>query len=408
MKKIAIIFLLLAFVFILPYCLDITLANAPQPIQPAVSAEHPPAEQPASIIVSVVGDIMMHNTQIQAGYRAADGSYDFSPYFARIKPLLAASDLVIGNLETTLAGEKRGYSGYPHFNTPEILAPNLLDAGFHILTTANNHCLDMGQAGLETTLEHLDNTGLLHTGTFRTHEERDKILTVDRKGAKLAILSYTFSTNGIKPAKGKDFSVNYLDPALIEKDLARARDAGAQLVLVFLHFGQEYQARPNSQQTQLVEALFSWGADIVLGYHPHVLQPATFIRGEGNPPKNKFVIYSLGNFISDQSGLERQSSIILNLHIKADPACGACLEKATYIPIWTRRYRSEGRTSFEVLPLEPAINSIKRGISPFSPWEQAMIDKAWNHITSHLGSQEEDFRLQTLPVPLEGLNLLKQ
>jgi poly-gamma-glutamate synthesis protein (capsule biosynthesis protein) len=356
-----------------------------------------------TIIISAIGDIMMHNTQLQAGYQPDTNTYDFSSFFRFVKPLLTSSDLVIGNLETTLAGKAAGYSGYPRFNSPDVLASNLKEAGFDVLTTANNHCYDKGYDGLAATLDRLDEAGLLHAGTARSQAEQDKPLIVDVKGIKFAILSYTYSTNGLNPPKNRTYAVNYLDEQRIITDAKKARDNGAQLVIAALHFGIEYQTRPNAEQMRLAESLLNTGADIVLGYHPHVLQPAFLID-------NKFVIYSLGNFVSDQTGLERKASIILNLQFAIDPqTMQPYFQAASYIPIWTHRYLQNGKAQFAVLPVEPALTSIGMGQKgSISNTDAASLQQAWQYITNHLESDSSKIKLHNISIPLVGLDLIKK
>lgn len=401
--------IILLFSLLITSCTGTTLADVdtvtPTP-QPIVVV--PPPDE--TLVITAVGDIMMHDTQIRAGYNQGTGTYDYSPFFTLVQPLLSASDLTLGNLETPLAGKKAGYSGYPRFNAPEILASNLKDAGFDVLFTANNHCMDKGEKGLFSTLDYLDNFGLSHAGTSRTLEERDKILIIEKKGLKIALLAYTFSTNGIRPSNKNSYVINYLDPEEIKRDILRARKEGARLVIISLHNGVEYQPYPNPQQKQLVQELFETGADIILGHHPHVLQPMElFTNDDPGQLTKKFVIHSLGNFISHQRGLERLSSTILNINIGIDSMSKEPYFKdASYIPIWTRVYRNNGKRSFQIVPVEPALTTINTGRShDFSPKEIADLKKSWDHITNHLNTSESAIMLQKLSFPLEGLTLLE-
>lgn len=383
-------------------CVAVSLAEPPMNPVPSLPDE--------MLVITAVGDIMMHNTQIMSGYQPLTGTYDFAAFFKEVKPLLQASDLVLGNLETTMSGKKAAYSGYPRFNAPEQLAFNLKEAGFQILTTANNHCLDKNFTGLASTLEFLDQAGLLHTGTARSQEERDSILFVEKKGVKVAILAYTYGTNGITPPKDKPFAVNILEENLVKNDIARARTEGAQLVVLSLHFGQEYQQQPNPVQKDLAHQFLEAGADIILGHHPHVLQPMEIVAiKEKGKEKNKFVIYSLGNFISDQSGLTRQSSIILNIHIGIDRMTKEpYLKEVSYIPIFTRRYFDHGKTSFQVLAVEPALTTIRTGAAhSFASADIKNLEKAWQHVTEHLKNPDPRIKLQRLAIPQAHLSLIK-
>lgn len=381
----------------------------------AIDVPAPPTPQKTeeTLVITAVGDIMMHDLQIKAGWQSWKNKYDFSGFFTRVKPLLDASDLVIGNLETPLAGKTTGYSGYPCFNAPEALAGNLKDAGFDILTTANNHCLDQGRQGLKSTLNFLDQTGLLHTGTARSLAEQQKILITEIKDIKLAVLAYTYGTNGLAPSKSYRYTVNYIDASSIKKDISRAKELGAQLIIVSLHFGQEYQTTPDAEQEGLAQSLLASGADIILGSHPHVLQPAYWLPSNtggdfsGESP-GKFAIYSLGNFISAQDGLERNSSILLNLYIGVDDSGKAHLRKARFIPIATRRYKQNGVTNFEVMPVEPALTSLQTGQilgvnSTLTFADYTFLRDSWNLATKRLQSGDASFGLLNLPMPLNGL-----
>jgi len=417
MKKTGLLLLLL---ILLSLCLSgcsvsaVTASDAGQPGTPESPSPGDSSEggtgtntgcgaAPREIVISAIGDIMMHNTMITAGLQSAQASYDYSPFFRYVRPLLSASDLVIGNLETTLAGKAAGYSGYPRFNSPEVLAANLKEAGIDVLTTANNHSLDKGYTGLAATLDHLDAAGLLHTGTSRCLAEQETTLLADIKGSKFAILAYTYGTNGLNPPKDRTYAVNYIDEAKMIAAVKKAREAGAHSILVSLHFGAEYQNYPNAEQQALAQSLLDNGADIILGSHPHVLQPASFLD-------DRFVIYSLGNFISDQTGPERKTGIILNLHFLVDPGGEKPrLEAASYIPIWTHRFRQNGRTQFSVLPVESALTSLQTGqAGALSKTDANQLAQAWRHANKILESDSPRIRLYSLPLPLAALDLIEK
>lgn len=399
------IIIVLAIILVVSGCTPLTLAK-PVPVSAAI-VEAPVKER---LVITAVGDILMHNTELTAAYSPTTGEYDFSSFFTHIKPLFQASDLVIGNLETTLAGKKLGYTGYPRFNTPEALAANLKEAGIHLVTTANNHSLDRGEAGIINTINNLDAAGVLHTGTSANPEEAERILMVEKKGIRIAVLAYTFSTNGISLSKGSKAAVNYLEPDIIEEKIKKARESGAQLVILALHFGQEYKPYPDSYQKQVASSLLDAGADIILGHHPHVLQPAEIYIPENSPGlKKKFIIYSLGNFVSDQNGLERKTSVILNLFFDYDlHTKDLTLDNASYIPIWTHKTRYNGKLKFQLLPIGPALTSINRGVnsSVFTKADVLALKEAWDHASLRLKSDQPEIRLQELLVPIEGLPLI--
>jgi poly-gamma-glutamate capsule biosynthesis protein CapA/YwtB (metallophosphatase superfamily) len=239
------------------------------------------------------GDIMQHGSQITAAYDRATGKYNYADCFQFVKPYLQSADLAIGNLEVTLAGKP--YSGYPQFSAPDELVTTLKDVGIDILVTANNHCVDRGKQGLERTIALLDSADILHTGTFVDEASRlnDYPLIFEKKGVKLALLNYTFSTNGLPVTKPN--IVNRIDTTLIRKDLVKAKTFKPDVIIVFTHWGIEYQSLPSAEQKAVTEFCFRKGADLVIGAHPHVIQPMEWRKDKG-----QLIAYSLGNFISGQ------------------------------------------------------------------------------------------------------------
>ncbi|PKM53408.1 MAG: hypothetical protein CVV00_12480 [Firmicutes bacterium HGW-Firmicutes-5] len=269
-----------------------------------------------------VGDIMMHVYQLRRGYDGA--SFDFTDAFKYVSPIIQAGDFAVGNLETTFGGvgthrvknEKtafRGYSGYPTFNTPDVLAQNIKDAGFDLVSTANNHSLDTGTKGLLRTLEVLDQNQLEHIGTYATQEDEDSIKFIDIDGIEFAMISYTYGMNGFTLKEDEDYMVNHLnmyDETYVNEMLEKvslAKKSTDGLVVVMLHYGNEYKALPDENyQKPIVNQLFEAGADIILGGHPHVLQPMALkeIVEEDGSTRVGVVIYSLGNFISSQRNVD--------------------------------------------------------------------------------------------------------
>ena len=253
------------------------------------------------------GDIMGHDTQIASALATGEEGYDYNPCFQYLKPYFDDADIVIGNLEVTFAGPP--YKGYPQFSSPDELADALQEAGFDILITANNHALDRKQDGLERTLEQLDQRGILHTGSFTDPVARSLHypLVVENNGIRLALLNYTYGTNGLKVPPPS--IVNRIDTLQIRQDLLRAATAEPDFILVTMHWGEEYQRTENSTQREVAAFLFRNGADAIIGSHPHVVQP---IRGEG---KGNLVAYSVGNFISNQRPRYRDGGIAFELEL---------------------------------------------------------------------------------------------
>lgn len=317
---------------------------------PAVSVKDD-KEEVKEITIASVGDIMMHGPQIKAG-NLGNGKYDFSLMFRSIKPFIEKADFAIGNLETILAGEEREYTGYPRFNSPEILAKNIKDAGFDMVTTANNHSLDRNFYGVEKTIENLDKVGLLHTGTYGSKEDSESVFIKDINGIKIAFLSYTYATNGIEiPEK---FAVNLIDRGKIFEDINKARQLNVDMIIVSMHFGVEYKTKQNKTQEDLVNFLFNNGVDVVLGSHPHVLQPMEMknVKDIYGIEKDRFVIYSQGNIVSNMKDRYKNSGVIINLNIKKDKN-GTNIEKVDYIPTFVDSYYNskEKKVTYEILPI---------------------------------------------------------
>ena len=308
--------------------------------------------------MAVTGDIMCHNTNFQDAYNSSTKSYDFSYYFTDIKKYLQGADITVGNLETTFAGSKKGYSGYPTFNSPEILAKNLKSAGFNLVSTANNHCMDSGYSGLTSTIDFLDEADLAHTGTFKSKEDQEKILVQNVKGINIAFLSFTYGTNGIPIPKDKSYAVNLIDKDLIKKQIELAKKENPDLICVSMHWGIEYQTSSNKEQQNLADFLFDNGVDVILGNHSHVPQEMEKrkIKLSDGTTKDGFVIYSLGNFMANQNKKYTQDSAILNIQFTKHKDDGKItIDTVTYTPIYMFKNTSKSTKKFKILDIEQEI-----------------------------------------------------
>ncbi|MBD5233508.1 MAG: CapA family protein [Bacteroidales bacterium] len=242
-----------------------------------------------------VGDAMQHQAQLEAAQRGS--SYDYTGYFDAIQPIVSVADYAVVNLETPVGPPP--HTGYPCFNAPEAFVDALVDAGFDMFLTANNHTLDRGPKGLRGTVDVLDSRGLDHLGTYKDDSSRTRALPkiVDVNGFKIGFLNYTYGTNGISPRDG--VVVDYIDRSRIKADVDDTRKAGAELMCVCMHWGDEYSLLPNKTQQHLADFLEALGVDMVIGAHPHVIQPMEFRANRYFPEKNIFLVYSLGNFVSN-------------------------------------------------------------------------------------------------------------
>ena len=314
--------------------------------------------------MTAIGDVLCHNTQYWDAYNKDTDTYDFSYVFEDIKHYFEATDLSIGNLETSFAGKERGYSNYPTFNSPDALAYALKEMGLDIITTAGNHCLDMGFSGLSKTIDVLDDTGIKHLGTYKTQEERDQVFITDVKGIKIAFINYTYGTNGIPVPSDKEFCVNLIDKDLIKKDLESAKSQNVNMIVACMHWGTEYRTTANAEQEELADFLFQNGVDIILGNHPHVLEPMEkrTVTLEDGTTKDGFVIYACGNFICDQNAENTRNSIILNLTITKHSDGKITIDNADYVPIYMYKGASSKLKRMKVLDIEQSISDYENGI----------------------------------------------
>ncbi len=371
-KKIKIFFIIILFII----GILILFYKSQKPISTPVSEESnteqniiPEKKEDSHISMSVIGDIMCHNSQYNDAYDSSTGTYDFSYVFEDIKHYVTSADISIGNLETTFAGKEKGYSNYPRFNTPEALASNLKDLGIDVLSTANNHSMDTNYTGLVSTLKYLDQAGISHMGTYDSAEKQNQILIKEVNGIKIAFLAFTYGTNGIPVPNDKSYCINLIDEDFIINQLNLAKEQNPDLICVNMHWGIEYQTKQNSSQEKLADLLFQNGADIILGSHPHVLQPmeTKTITLEDGSTKNCFVIYSLGNFMSGQTKKNTRDSIILNLNItkKADDN-SISIDSVSYVPIYMFKNSSLKNKKFKILDIENSISNYENNNSSIS------------------------------------------
>lgn len=366
-------------------------------ILPVFSIGQSTVSDTAEIKLMFVGDIMGHDSQIASAEVVKDSMYDYTPCFEWVRPILQQADLAIGNLELTLPG-KPPYKGYPRFRSPDDLALALRHAGFDLLVTSNNHSNDGGKMGVINTLLTLDDYYFYHTGTFQNQQMRDAYypLIVYKGPFKLAFLNYTYGTNGLPTVSPT--IVNEIDEDQIEKDMAEAKALGPDAIIVIMHWGQEYQLNENREQRKLAENIFEWGADLIIGAHPHVIQPLKTQALPKDPRKTGLVAYSLGNFISGQRRTNTDGGLIVEVNFKKDLSSGSTfIDSHHYIPVW--RYIEKGEdneTTYRLIPIsafeqDPAY----KAKIPANSWK-AMSDFA-KRMRAHLGNYNSSERKLSLP-----------
>ncbi len=257
----------------------------------------------AKVTLVAVGDNLIHNTLIDAG-KKSDGSYDYDKFYENTKSYIESADIAVINQETMLGGTVSEYSGYPMFNTPWEVGEAAIKAGFDVFTCATNHSMDVGEKGILSECEFFKkHTEVTHIGTYSSQEEYDTISYVTKNGITFAMLNYTYGTNGISIPKGKSYLISMLSEDKVKKDVTEARK-NADVVIVFPHWGTENSHQTDSQQKKYVQLFFELGVDIVIGTHPHVLQPVEWVTNESTG-KKMLVYYSIGNFISHQVNLDQ-------------------------------------------------------------------------------------------------------
>ena len=313
--------------------------------------------------LTAIGDVMCHNTQYMDAYNSETGEYDFSYVFDDIDYYIKNSSITVANLETTFAGEEKGYSNYPRFNTPDALAYNLKKLGVDVVSTAGNHSLDYGFDGLSRTIDTLNSADISHVGTYKTQEERDTILFKYVKGIKIAFLNYAYGTNGITIPSDKPYCINLIDEELIKKDIETAKLQEADIIVASVHWGTEYSTVPNDTQNELADFLFQNGVNIILGTHPHVLQKMEkrTVTLEDGTTQDGFIIYSLGNFISDQNADNTRTSIILDLQITKHTDKSVTIDDINYIPIYMYKDSSASTKKMKLLDINKTISLYEDG-----------------------------------------------
>jgi poly-gamma-glutamate capsule biosynthesis protein CapA/YwtB (metallophosphatase superfamily) len=310
----------------------------------AKSQNHPASADKISLLF--IGDIMGHDEQIWSAENRETHLYNYDDVFQYIKPVISDADIAIANFEVTLGGPP--YTGYPQFSSPADLAVACKNAGIDYLVTANNHAADRGKKGIISTINKLDSVGIPHTGTFLNSSCRDSLtpLIIHRNGTSIALLNYSFSTNGI--IVPEPVIVNMLDKEKITEDVKKAKDKRADIIILFLHWGTEYDTIPSKSQSDLAEYFQSIGVDMVIGSHPHVLQKMAKVRNTSTG-NDDVVVYSLGNFVSNQRRPKTDGGSMVRVELtrKGDKYM---ISNAGYYLTWVYTPIEKYRKKFFILP----------------------------------------------------------
>lgn len=338
--------------------------------QPAEQSEKTPLQAELSIVC--VGDVMSHEPQLRAQYDSASGEYNYENNFKHVKHYIEDADLALCNVETTFAGKP--YTGFPTFSSPDSLAAALKGAGFDVGITANNHMADRNLDGILRTLETLQNQGIQTVGSIK-EESEPRYLIQEVNGVKVGIVAFTYETgsgagstslNGNLLSEETAAHINSFNFNTLEEDLPRiketidsAKTAGAQVVIAYYHWGEEYQQSASDSQKQLAQETADMGVDVIFASHPHVLQQAEYITAKDTQKKVP-VFYSMGNFISNQrtetlGNRYTEQGMIAQVNLTYSEDKGVIKADMDAVPTWVDRYYSGGKQVYEIIPLDETL-----------------------------------------------------
>ncbi|WP_426349803.1 CapA family protein [Alloiococcus sp. CFN-8] len=341
------------------------------------SEVYPVYKEENIIRITAVGDILVHETQLISQYNELTDSYNFTDNFKYVEGYIKDGDLTIANLETTLAGKEKGYTGFPTFNTPDEILDALKNSGFNLISAANNHIIDKGLSGLKRTAEVVKEKGLDLTGIKANPEEKSYVVK-DVKGIKIGISNYVFETqkqgnnrtiNSLPlPKEGETLldTFNYSELNTwykeVEERISQMKADGAEFIVFLMHWGNEYQREANSNQKEMAQKLCDLGVDVIIGGHPHVIQPMEYLTSSVSG-KMSVVFYSLGNFLSNQrrervDNIYPEDGIIVNVDVIKEEDGSLSLGEVSYVPTWVYREElGDSKYSYTILPL----NELKEG-----------------------------------------------
>lgn len=328
--------------------------------------EKPVEPEIKSAKILSVGDIMFHMPQVKASY-LGNGNYDFRDDFKYVKKYIDNADISIANFETVTAGNDKKFSGFPQFNSPKETLFALKETGFDIISTANNHSLDQGKEGVINTIKYAKEYGLKNVGTYE--KPQTEYLIQEKNGIKLGFLAYTYGLNGLDFYLSEEelgYMINLIDEEKIKSDIESIKEE-VDLVVASVHWGNEYEREPNDSQIDLGHKMVEWGANIVLGSHPHVLQRSEIIKKDG---KDNFIIYSQGNFFSNQRGdtmgnTFTEDGVMVEIDIEKDITNDKTfIKNIEFLPTWIDKYNKDGKDVYRILPTKDALdNSIEVKLS---------------------------------------------
>lgn len=386
---------------------------------PTTEATESPVTLVSTAKISAMGDMLMHLPCIEAAKTSS--GYDFSPSFRYLQDYIQQADYAVANLETTLAGPSREYKGYPNFNCPDEIVSDLQDTGFDMLLTANNHCYDTGTKGYHRTQEVLTDAGMDYIGSM-PNEDDPGYLIKDINGISIGMICYTYEDNSdpnvvapngvtMKDADEKlinSFNVNELDTFYqrIEGQITEMKDQGAEALVLYIHWGIEYQLKENRTQNAIAQKMCDLGIDVIVGGHPHVIQPMELLTSSVDESHKTICLYSTGNALSNQRlGLisniktaHTEDGIVFNFTFAKYSDGTVRVEDASVIPTWINKYTSSatGKDVYDIYPLDTQIEDWKTQMDMKDSTEKAarasydrtmkIVGEGMDQITTYLNS----------------------
>lgn len=355
-----------------------TLTTAPETsvtTQPSTSIPEtePPVTKVSTATIGSTGDILLHKKVIKSGYDSTTGTYNYESMFSYFSEFVSRMDYAVGNLEVTLCSDDNGYeySGYPCFNAPDAIVDAVKSAGFDMLLTANNHSYDTGKKGFLRTQEIIMQRELDYTGT-RYKEEDKNYIVKEINGIKIGMICYTYNTgvesdgvvslNGITlDAKSSrlinSFNYSELDSfySKLSGEMEEMKAAGAEAIMVYLHWGDEYETKANKTQKRIAQALCDLGVDVIVGNHAHVPQPVELLTGTKDETQKTLCLYSMGNSLSNIRGSkypkETEDGMLFQVTFAKYSDGTVVLESTDVLPTWVNRYTEDGATRYEILTM---------------------------------------------------------
>ncbi|RHJ82532.1 CapA family protein [Parabacteroides sp. AM08-6] len=339
-----------------------------------------------TLTILFAGDAIMHQTQIDNTRRG--DTFDLSGYFPLLEREIKAADISVVNMEVPLGGKP--YSGYPVFSAPTDFAVALQRAGFNFFLLANNHCLDKRTNGLVRTIQILDSLGIRHTGTYldQAHRAHTYPMLLRKNGFRIIMLNYTYSTNGFQVEAPR--IVNYIDKKQMEIDIAEAKLFNPDFIIANMHWGVEYNQLPSAEQRDLADWLIEQGVDLVMGGHPHVIQPMEIRKDKDGTPTH-LVVYSLGNLVSNMSLINTDGGALLKVTL-ARKGLKRYIVSAEYALVFNERYQNDrGKKDMHILPAPRPVDGTGNILPVHNPVWERFLKSSRSLLQKHNIGVEEYF-----------------